>query len=203
MSPDRSRRAMPHRRTDRHAGDAGARHRHDRRDGLARACSGSASRPSDRDQGEAVRLLYVHVPTIWIAYLAFIVTACRVGDVPVPQEALARLGSPRRRQRRDRRRLRRGHAGRRRAVGSPHLGRVLAVGRPPDHHRAAVRHLHRLPRRAPARRQPPAAGQAVGGDRPAGRPADPARPLERVGCGAACTRRRRCSTPTATSTWTA
>lgn len=31
--------------------------------------------PQDRDQGEAVRLLYMHVPTIWIAYLAFIVTA--------------------------------------------------------------------------------------------------------------------------------
>jgi heme exporter protein C len=31
--------------------------------------------PEDRDQRESVRLLYVHVPTIWIAYLAFIVTA--------------------------------------------------------------------------------------------------------------------------------
>ncbi len=31
--------------------------------------------PEDRDQSEAVRLLYVHVPTIWIAYLAFSVTA--------------------------------------------------------------------------------------------------------------------------------
>jgi heme exporter protein C len=31
--------------------------------------------PEDRDQREAVRILYVHVPTIWIAYLAFVVTA--------------------------------------------------------------------------------------------------------------------------------
>lgn len=31
--------------------------------------------PEDRDQGESVRLLYVHVPTIWVAYVAFIVTA--------------------------------------------------------------------------------------------------------------------------------
>ena len=31
--------------------------------------------PADRDQAEAVRLLYVHVPTIWVAYLAFVVTA--------------------------------------------------------------------------------------------------------------------------------
>ncbi|NNE13120.1 MAG: cytochrome c biogenesis protein CcsA, partial [Ilumatobacter sp.] len=31
--------------------------------------------PADRDQEEAVRILYVHVPTIWMAYLAFTVTA--------------------------------------------------------------------------------------------------------------------------------
>jgi heme exporter protein C len=31
--------------------------------------------PADRDQEEAVRILYVHVPTIWLAYLAFSVTA--------------------------------------------------------------------------------------------------------------------------------
>jgi heme exporter protein C len=31
--------------------------------------------PADRDQEEAVRILYVHVPTIWIAYLAFVITA--------------------------------------------------------------------------------------------------------------------------------
>lgn len=31
--------------------------------------------PADRDQRESVRILYVHVPTIWLAYLAFVVTA--------------------------------------------------------------------------------------------------------------------------------
>ncbi|MGA9276470.1 cytochrome c biogenesis protein CcsA [Ilumatobacter sp.] len=31
--------------------------------------------PADVNQGESVRLLYIHVPTIWIAYLSFIVTA--------------------------------------------------------------------------------------------------------------------------------
>jgi heme exporter protein C len=35
--------------------------------------------PADRDQQEAVRILYVHVPTIWIAYLAFVVTAVASG----------------------------------------------------------------------------------------------------------------------------
>jgi heme exporter protein C len=35
--------------------------------------------PADRDQEEAVRILYVHVPTIWVAYLAFVVTAAGSG----------------------------------------------------------------------------------------------------------------------------
>jgi heme exporter protein C len=35
--------------------------------------------PADRDQEEAVRILYVHVPTIWLAYLAFVVTAVASG----------------------------------------------------------------------------------------------------------------------------
>ncbi len=35
--------------------------------------------PADRDQDEAVRLLYIHVPTVWLAYLAFTVTAVSSG----------------------------------------------------------------------------------------------------------------------------
>jgi heme exporter protein C len=31
--------------------------------------------PPDENQGEAVRMLYLHVPTVWLAYLAFGVTA--------------------------------------------------------------------------------------------------------------------------------
>ncbi|HEV8296304.1 MAG TPA: cytochrome c biogenesis protein CcsA [Acidimicrobiales bacterium] len=31
--------------------------------------------PEDSDQGDLVRILYVHVPTAWLAYVAFIVTA--------------------------------------------------------------------------------------------------------------------------------
>ena len=31
--------------------------------------------PADKNQGESVRMLYLHVPTIWVAYLAFVVTA--------------------------------------------------------------------------------------------------------------------------------
>ena len=35
--------------------------------------------PADRDQGDAVRIMYVHVPSVWLAYLAFIVTALASG----------------------------------------------------------------------------------------------------------------------------
>ena len=31
--------------------------------------------PADRDQDDAVRIMYVHVPTVWVAYVAFAVTA--------------------------------------------------------------------------------------------------------------------------------
>jgi heme exporter protein C len=31
--------------------------------------------PADRDQAESVRIMYVHVPSVWLAYLAFVLTA--------------------------------------------------------------------------------------------------------------------------------
>lgn len=36
---------------------------------------GLISTPADQNQGDSVRIMYVHVPTAWIAYLAFVVTA--------------------------------------------------------------------------------------------------------------------------------
>ena len=35
--------------------------------------------PADAVQGESVRIMYVHVPTAWVAYLAFVVTALTSG----------------------------------------------------------------------------------------------------------------------------
>lgn len=35
--------------------------------------------PADVNQGESVRLMYLHLPTIWVAYLSFIVTAIASG----------------------------------------------------------------------------------------------------------------------------
>ena len=31
--------------------------------------------PADENQGESVRILYLHAPSAWLAYLAFVVTA--------------------------------------------------------------------------------------------------------------------------------
>ncbi len=42
--------------------------------------------PADRDQEEAVRILYVHVPTVWLAYLAFVVTAVCSGLYLFPKK---------------------------------------------------------------------------------------------------------------------
>ena len=35
--------------------------------------------PADLNQGDAQRIMYVHVPSAWLAYLAFIVTAVASG----------------------------------------------------------------------------------------------------------------------------
>jgi len=35
--------------------------------------------PADANQGESVRLMYIHLPTIWVAYLSFTVTAVSSG----------------------------------------------------------------------------------------------------------------------------
>jgi heme exporter protein C len=36
---------------------------------------GLVASPADENQGDSVRIMYVHVPSAWLAYLAFIVTA--------------------------------------------------------------------------------------------------------------------------------
>ena len=46
--------------------------------------------PADVDQEEAVRILYVHVPTIWVAYVAFTITAISSGIYLWSRRAKAR-----------------------------------------------------------------------------------------------------------------
>ncbi len=40
---------------------------------------GLISTPADVNQGDSVRIMYVHVPSAWLAYLAFVVTAATSG----------------------------------------------------------------------------------------------------------------------------
>lgn len=42
---------------------------------VALALFGLVFSGADRDQGESVRIMYVHGPSIWVAYIAFIITA--------------------------------------------------------------------------------------------------------------------------------
>ena len=93
-------------------------------------------------QREAVRLFYLHVPSIMVAYLAFFITL--VGSViylrtrsefwDLLAAASAEIGvlfctfPP----------------GLRSPLGQAHLGRLLAVGTPADSHGCAVCDVHRL-----------------------------------------------------------
>ena len=42
--------------------------------------------PADQNQGESVRMLYLHAPSAWVAYLAFGRHGGGVGAVPVPAQ---------------------------------------------------------------------------------------------------------------------
>ena len=81
---------------------------------------GLVGTPDDEVQGDAVRILYIHVPAAWVAYLAFGVTALVQRALPLEAHPLAHVGSLRRRFGRDRRALHRAHPGDRHDLG-PHL----------------------------------------------------------------------------------
>ena len=44
---------------------------------------GLVATPPEVTQGESVRIMYVHVPSAWVAYLAFITTAVEIGRAHV------------------------------------------------------------------------------------------------------------------------
>ena len=164
--------------------------------------SGSGSRRPTRDQDEAVRLLYVHVPTIWIAYLAFVVTAVSSALYLFTQEAS--LGWDR-------------LAGASAEIGVVFVAVTLVVGamwgrltwgvfwqwdaRLTTTALLFVTYIGYLAVRGSV---------AAISNGPGAAPCSACSPSCRSrsctgasGCGAACTRRPPCSTPTATSTWTA
>ena len=108
-----------------------------------------------------MRLLYLHVPTIWIAYLAFFVTGVASVLWLVPRTrrtewdllagASAEVGV-----------VFTGHHARRRlGVGPPDVGHVLGVGRAAHEHRDPLLPVPRLPRAAPHGRDRRRARQAV------------------------------------------
>ena len=111
-------------------------------------CSASGRAARRQCRGRAQRLMYLHVPAAWLAYLAFGVTA--LGSASTCAAArVARLGPRGRRSAGARRDLHRAHPGARLAVGPARVGRLVGVGRPPRHHRGPLLPLPRLPR-APA-----------------------------------------------------
>ena len=99
-------------------------------------------------QKDAQRLMYLHVPSAWLAYLAFFVTALASALFLWPRTRSLGLGPPRRRVGRARRAVHRADARARLALGQAGLGRLVGVGRPPRHDRRPLLPLPRLPRAA-------------------------------------------------------
>ena len=69
-----------------------------------------------------MRILYAHVPSAWLAYLAFVVTAAASALYLFRSAHSLGVGSPRRCQRRDRRALHGHHAGHRACCGAASRG---------------------------------------------------------------------------------
>ena len=111
--------------------------------------------PADAIQGDAYRLLYLHVPSAWLAYLAFFVTAVASvlwlwprtrsttwdllagasAEVGVIFTGLTLVDGV--------------------VLGSPDLGHLVGVGRAAHDHRGPVLPLPRLPRACAAPARPP------------------------------------------------
>ena len=104
--------------------------------------------PPDAVQGDAQRLMYLHVP-VGMARLPRVRRhRARVGALPRAPHALARVGPRRRRVGRAGRDLHRPHPGARLALGPTGVGCLVGVGRAPRHHRGPLLPLPRLPRAA-------------------------------------------------------
>ena len=116
--------------------------------------------PPDVEQKDAVRLIcHPRRPRRGCAmYLSFGVTTLASALYLWKRTRAPLLGPPGRRLGRDRRGLHRPHPGHRLHLGPAHLGRVVDLGRPPDHDRRAVRALPRLPGRAPGAGRRPRCG---------------------------------------------
>ena len=86
--------------------------------------------PPDYQQGDTVRIMYVHVPSAWMSMMIYTVMAAALGLVPHLETSAGRYRRPRKRA--ARRRLHRCYAGHRLAVGQADVGRLVGVGRAAD-----------------------------------------------------------------------
>jgi hypothetical protein len=130
--------------------------------------------PTERTMGVVQRIFYVHVPSAWVAFLAFgIVALCSAGYLWLRDERLDAIAVSRRGARAG---LHHHRADHRAAVGEDRVGRVVGLGAAADAHAAPLVHLRRLLHGA-QRHGEPGARQALRrrpGDRGGGgHPADP------------------------------
>ena len=147
---------------------------------------------ADDVQGDAVRIMYVHVPSAWLAYLSFFVTAARARcSTSCQAHRSLTLGPRRRRLGRDRRPVHRARAGDRLDLGRLTWGVFWTWDARLTTHRAAVPALPRLPGPAPAAGHARGAGQACRHRRPHRLPRRADRALQRGVVARRCTRRPR------------
>ena len=127
--------------------------------------------PADWQQGDSVRIMYIHVPAAWLASAGYFGLAlCSLSSL-VWRHPLADLGGGR--DRAGGRRVHRAVPGHRQPVGQADVGHLVGVGRAADQRAGAVLPVSR-PYRADPRLRRPGARRPGGGDPGAGRGDQPA-----------------------------
>ena len=98
--------------------------------------------PPDYQQGDTVRIMYIHVPAAWMALSVYLFVAVASAVALVWRHPLAEIAAAGRRS--DRRRLHLCLPRHRVAVGPPDVGHLVGVGRPADLGADPVLSLSRL-----------------------------------------------------------
>ena len=147
--------------------------------------------PADYQQGETVRIMFLHVPAAWLALFFYALMAASAIGTLVWRHPLAdvsqKAAAP------DRRRLHADLPRHRRALGQADVGRLLGVGRAPHLRACALPHVLRHTRAvADDRGSEPRRPRRVDPD--AGRLREPCRSSSSRSIGGTpCTSRPRCS----------
>ena len=101
--------------------------------------------PATFEQRTYSRMVALHPPIAWTAYVAFGITAAASVLYLMPEHASAALRRGRERFGRTRRAVHGSYARNRQPVGPPDLGCVVDMGRAPHHHRAHAGAVPRVP----------------------------------------------------------